>query len=134
MKFTLGFAFVVTLLTCSQALATETSCQNDIRQCFSEEGAKKSNCFYRISESSECKDTETGKLAAKRWALSGTPAAQGANSFLGPAAIDSTCIATCDNQWFAFLIAEEDAASATGHISSCLDSCRIGDNLEIIRP
>lgn len=134
MRLNLTILVTCTLLIGGNSWASESTCQNDIRQCFSEEGAKKSNCFYRISESSECQETETGRLAAKRWIMSGAPAAQGANSFLGPAAVDSTCIATCDNQWLAFVIAEEEAASTTTHISECLDSCRIGDNLEIIRP
>jgi len=134
--------FIVTILSAMVSMSgawaidqtNEKQCQSEIRKCFSEEGAKKTNCFYRITQSNECKETETGKLAGKRWTMSGTQLPEGANAFLGHSSVEASCLTSCDNQWFAFIVAAEPANDTSSHVSTCLDACKVDSKLEIIRP
>jgi hypothetical protein len=114
---------VFTLLIASAAVASELSCQNELRGCFSLDGAKKNNCFYRIAENSDCQKTEVGQLAGKRWGVTENTGETEAHSLLGPSSVDKSCLESCDNQWLAFIVAEESPASTSKHISACLDSC-----------
>jgi hypothetical protein len=122
-----------TLLTASAAFASETSCQSELRGCFSLDGAKKNNCFYRVTENSECQNTEAGKLAGKRWGVTESTGETETHSFLGPSSIDNSCLQSCDNQWLAFIVAEESPASTTKHVSACIDSCS-NNSPELIIP
>lgn len=121
------------LLIAGTGFASETSCQNDLRECFSLEGAKKSNCFYRVTENSDCQNTEAGKLAGKRWGVTDNTEATEAHSLLGPSSVDNSCLQSCDNQWLAFIVAEESPSSTSKHVSACIDSCN-NSSPELIIP
>jgi hypothetical protein len=130
-KLLFGLLSVVILST--SALASEIDCQNDLRECFMLDGAKKTNCFYRVAENPSCKTTQSGRVAAKRWSLAGSQEASGANSLLGPSSADNSCLVSCDNQWLAFIVAQETPISISNHTIACLESCQSIDS-EFIAP
>ncbi len=121
------------ILASSTAYASDTSCQSDLKECFMLEGAKKNNCLYRIAENSECASTEAGKLAAKRSGLAADTEDESENSFLGPSSINNSCLISCDNQWLAFIVADETPANTAKHVSACLDGCK-NSNQELMTP
>lgn len=130
-KILFGLLSIIILNT--TALASESDCQKELRECFMTDGAKKTNCFYRVAESPKCKATQTGRVAAKRWGLAGSQEAAGANSLLGPSFVDNSCLLSCDNQWLAFIVAEETPISISKHTIACLESCQSIDS-EFIAP
>jgi len=126
--------FAVFLTLTNSAFSEEMACQQIVKKCFSEEGMKKSNCFYRASQDKECENTETGKVTYKRWTLSGAPTDGNTQAFLGPIGVDLSCTLNCDNQWLAFIIADESTKSTADHVTKCLDSCKTEDTLQLPRP
>ncbi|MDZ4785194.1 MAG: hypothetical protein SGJ02_03860 [bacterium] len=118
----------------NSASASDATCLDLVKSCFSETEAVKSNCFYRATSDKSCENTDAGKLIHKRWTLSGTSNDQGAYGFLGPVAADESCTNGCDNQWLAFMIAKESTDSIIKHVDACLEACKEGNPLKILRP
>ena len=130
MKKSLLYLLALSMFTVS-AFASEEGCSDMIKKCFSEEGVKKSNCFYRASVDQSCENTQLGKLAHKRWMNSGAATTHGTQAFLGPLGVDSNCANSCDNQWLAFMIAEEPMLSTIEQVNSCLDTCKTKKAIDI---
>ena len=108
---------------CLPCYASEITCQSDLKECFMLEGSKKDNCLYRVAENSTCEKTEAGKLASKRWNLASASVDGNTNSFFGPSSVDNSCLTSCDNQWLAFIVADESPSETSKHVSICLDGC-----------
>lgn len=122
-------AILIVLLPLTFAFADEVECLFEIQECFSKEDlTKKSNCFYHVSRHNSCKNTESGKVAYKRWAISGNILNENSEDgsalgFLGPVSFDLKCVSSCDNQWLAFIIAGEASITTSKQIDKCITDC-----------
>ncbi|MCB0338533.1 MAG: hypothetical protein KDD53_02965 [Bdellovibrionales bacterium] len=117
-------------------LATYEQCAPLLKECFTESGIKKTNCFYSTAKHPFCEGSQLGELAFKRWSLAAdtTVGGQTPPGLLGPSLYDEKCISGCDIKWIGNLVAKKDPSQSMSEVQSCLDSCELQNPLEMLHP
>ena len=124
----------------SAAPTFNKDCNNQIKECFMQSGAQRSECFYLASQRQGCQKSTLGDLLNQRWSM--TPdselheenSSEGTSALMGPRLIDSTCIENFDSQWSAALMRGNLSETQVAGLRSILDGCAKSDDVVIPSP
>jgi hypothetical protein len=128
----------VFLVASTNSFAADDSirCVDLIRECFALDGSARDTCFKAASTDSFCKNSETGKLAAKRAEMSALVPddADVGPSLLGPDLVDRECIKNFDNSWMASVLQALPSAETNAQLQESLQACVKQSASDVMRP
>jgi predicted lipoprotein len=129
----------VVLLVASTDTATadeSTRCVELVKECFARDGSARDTCFKAASSDAFCKNSETGKLAAKRADMSALVPddADVGPSLLGPDLVDRECIKNFDNSWMASVVQAPPSAETSVQLNQSLQACAKKSASDVMRP
>jgi hypothetical protein len=117
--------------------ATESQCQNLVRDCFGSSGLARMNCLFSTSTHPSCEGTDLGRLTYSRWSSAPIPPSNGIENgpaFLGPQPIDHTCLERFDTSLVEKLRGQTLAQTDLQNLQNALQECRQVHPQEILRP
>lgn len=110
-------------------------CAELLKECFAYGAIEKSSCFNVSANHPFCAETELGRLAAKRFAMSPQHDGRATGPALtGPQLVDGDCVANFDSQWSGYLIGGNTSREAVRQLDAVLDGCAKAVTNEIFRP
>jgi hypothetical protein len=118
------------------AAAETTTCIDLVKECFARTDSARDTCFNTAATKPICRDSETGKLAAKRAEMSALVPddAEAGPSLLGPDLVDRECIKNFDRTWMASVVQGPPSAETSAHLHQALHACARKSASDIMRP
>ncbi len=115
--------------------AATDRCAELLKECFAYGAIEKSSCFTVSANHPFCTETDLGRLAAKRFAMSPQHDGRATGPALtGPQLVDGDCVANFDSQWSGYLISGNTTRETVRQLDAVLDGCTRAATNEIFRP
>jgi hypothetical protein len=114
----------------------DSECLQDLTDCFKFESEARAGCFRRGASSASCLDTEQGRLALRRGAISGSGTEANGDLLTTPepSIVNNDCLDNFDSFWLGNLVNGPISSDTVANLNEMLDSCSRTAGHDLLRP